>query len=149
MQCGPRPASSACFEVALREATHKAESANREILDLNATLEQQVLERTTALETARNELLKSNARFAIAADSAGIGIWEFDVVRNSLTWDDWIIAFTGRRAVPTLNRTRSGQTVCTPTTVCDAKRRSWPRYGVKANSTPNFASFDRTARSGM
>ncbi len=87
-------------EVALREATHKAESANREILDLNATLEQQVLERTTALETARNELLKSNARFAIAADSAGIGIWEFDVVRNSLTWDDWMYRIYGQTRRP-------------------------------------------------
>jgi len=77
-------------EEVLREATDRAERANREILDLNATLERQVRERTAALETARNELLKSNARFAIAADSAGIGIWEFDVVRNSLTWDDWM-----------------------------------------------------------
>ncbi len=83
-------------EEALREATYKAERANREILDLNATLERQVLERTAALETARNELLKSNERFAIAADSAGIGIWEFDVVRNSLTWDDWMYRIYGQ-----------------------------------------------------
>ena len=87
-------------EAALREATHDAERANRAMLDLNATLEQQVLERTTALESVRNELLKSNERFAIAADSAGIGIWEFDVVRNSLTWDDWMYRIYGRERRP-------------------------------------------------
>jgi PAS domain S-box-containing protein len=83
-------------EVALREATNKAERANREILELNASLEQQVLERTASLETVRNELLKSNERFAIAADSAGIGIWEFDVLHNALTWDDCMYRIYGQ-----------------------------------------------------
>jgi PAS domain S-box-containing protein len=87
-------------EEALREATHTAELANCKILDLNATLERQVHERTAALEAARNELLKSNERFTIAADSAGIGIWEFHVARNSLTWDDQMYRIYGeaRRA---------------------------------------------------
>jgi PAS domain S-box-containing protein len=83
-------------EDALREATDKAERANRQILDLNATLEQQVRERTAALEAARNELMQSNARYSIAADSAGIGIWEFDVARNSLIWDDWMYRIYGQ-----------------------------------------------------
>lgn len=87
-------------EEALREATHKAERANREVLDLNATLERQVIERTIALETARNELLISNERFAIAADSAGIGIWEFDVARGSVTWDDRMYRIYGQARRP-------------------------------------------------
>lgn len=88
------------YEETLREATHEAERANREILDLNASLEQQVLERTATLESARNQLRKSNERFTIAADSAGIGIWEFDVVRNSLTWDDWMYRIYGHARCP-------------------------------------------------
>jgi PAS domain S-box-containing protein len=75
-------------EETLRAAIQEAERANRAILDLNASLEQQVVERTATLEAARNQLRKSNERFAIAADSAGIGIWEFDVVSNSLAWDE-------------------------------------------------------------
>jgi PAS domain S-box-containing protein len=88
------------YEETLREAIHKAERANREILDLNASLEQKVLERTATLESARNQLRTANERFAIAADSAGIGIWEFDVVRNSLTWDDRMYRIYGHARRP-------------------------------------------------
>ncbi len=82
-------------EETLRAAIQEAERANRAILDLNASLEQQVVERTATLEAARNQLRKSNERFAIAADSAGIGIWEFDVVSNSLAWDEWMYRIHG------------------------------------------------------
>jgi len=82
-------------EETLRAAIEEAERANRAILELNATLEQQVLERTATLAAARDQLRKSNERFAIAADSAGIGIWEFDIVGNSLVWDDWMYRIHG------------------------------------------------------
>ena len=84
------------YEETLRDATHEAERANRAILDLNASLERQVFERTATVELARDQLRRSNERFAIAADSAGIGIWEFDVVRNWLTWDDWMYRIYGQ-----------------------------------------------------
>jgi len=83
------------YEETLRQATHQVERANREVLDLNASLERQVLERTATLESARDQLRRSNVRFTIAADAAGIGIWEFDVARNSLTWDDWMYRIYG------------------------------------------------------
>ena len=88
------------YEETLREAMHKAEQANRAILDLNASLERQILERTATVESARHQLLKSNERFAIAADAACIGIWEFDVVRNSLSWDDWMYRIYGHTRGP-------------------------------------------------
>jgi PAS domain S-box-containing protein len=90
------------YEETLREATHKAEQANREILDLNASLERQILERTATVESARHQLLKSNERFAIAADAACVGIWEFDVVRNSLSWDDWMYRIYGHTRGPNI-----------------------------------------------
>jgi PAS domain S-box-containing protein len=84
------------YESTLRAAIHEAERANRENLELNSRLELQVLERTATLESARDQLRRSNERFVIAADSAGIGIWEFDVVRNMLTWDDRMYRIYGR-----------------------------------------------------
>jgi PAS domain S-box-containing protein len=87
-------------EHALREATHKIEEAHRVILQLNARLEQQVQDRTTKLESARRELQEANQRFAIATDCAGIGIWEFDVVRHWLTWDDWMYRIYGHPRGP-------------------------------------------------
>jgi PAS domain S-box-containing protein len=87
-------------EHALREATHKVEQSHRMILELNARLEQQVLDRTTKLESARRELEEANQRFAIATDCAGIGIWEFDVARQSLTWDDWMYRIYGHARGP-------------------------------------------------
>jgi PAS domain S-box-containing protein len=88
------------YEETLREATQKAEQANREILLLNASLEQQVLERTATVESARRELQESNERFAIAADSAGIGVWEFTVASNSFKWDDWMYRIYGHTRGP-------------------------------------------------
>jgi len=57
-----------------------AKRVERQARDLNASLEQQVSERTA-------RLAQTNERFAIATDSAGIGVWEFDVVRDRLKWD--------------------------------------------------------------
>jgi PAS domain S-box-containing protein len=51
----------------------------------------------TPTKLAETELLRTNERMALAADSAGIGVWEFDVVGNSLTWDDWMYRLYGRR----------------------------------------------------
>ena len=49
-------------------------------------------------ERKRAELLAraSSERFALAADSAGIGVWDFDVVNGTLGWDDWMYRLYGR-----------------------------------------------------
>ena len=36
------------------------------------------------------ELQQTNERFAMAADAAGIGVWECDVQNRSLRWDAWM-----------------------------------------------------------
>jgi PAS domain S-box-containing protein len=56
--------------------------------------------RVSVLESARRELEEANQRFAIATDCAGIGIWEFDVARQSLTWDDWMYRIYGHARGP-------------------------------------------------
>ena len=40
-------------------------------------------------------LRETNERFAIAADAAAIGVWEFDVPTNTLVWDDWMYRLYG------------------------------------------------------
>jgi two-component system sensor histidine kinase/response regulator len=45
-------------------------------------------------------LQESNERFAIAADSAGIGVWEFTVASNSFKWDDWMYRIYGHTRGP-------------------------------------------------
>lgn len=44
----------------------------------------------TERKAAANELIESNQKMKLAADSAGIGVWELDLVTNELTWDDWM-----------------------------------------------------------
>jgi PAS domain S-box-containing protein len=42
----------------------------------------------TARKHVEAQLQETSTRFEIAADSAGIGVWEFDVTSNRLNWDD-------------------------------------------------------------
>ncbi|HEY6558843.1 MAG TPA: PAS domain S-box protein [Polyangiaceae bacterium] len=55
----------------------------------------------TAQTQARAELQQAKDRIAIAADGAGIGIWEWDVIADVLTWDEWMYRLYGQ---PTTNR---------------------------------------------
>jgi PAS domain S-box-containing protein len=48
-----------------------------------------------ALKVNEAQLQAGNERFAAAADSAGIGIWEFDVARGTLKWDEWMYRIYG------------------------------------------------------
>jgi PAS domain S-box-containing protein len=53
-------------------------------------LERQVLQRTA-------ELRKSEERFEIAADAGGIGIWDRNIEKNQLFWDDRMYTIYGVR----------------------------------------------------
>jgi diguanylate cyclase (GGDEF)-like protein/PAS domain S-box-containing protein len=48
---------------------------------------QRVAERS-ALQAVRD-------RLSLAADSGGIGIWDWDILRDSLSWDDWMYRLHG------------------------------------------------------
>jgi two-component system, sensor histidine kinase and response regulator len=40
-------------------------------------------------------LVAQNRRFSLAADSAGIGVWEYDIENETLKWDDWMFELYG------------------------------------------------------
>lgn len=61
----------------------EAERENGKVVKLVGAI-QDITER----KLAAAQLQETNARFALACDAAGIGVWEFDVAKNSLSWDD-------------------------------------------------------------
>jgi PAS domain S-box-containing protein len=44
---------------------------------------------------SEKQLIQLSERFAIATDSAGIGIWELDLISNTLVWDKWMYRLYG------------------------------------------------------
>jgi PAS domain S-box-containing protein len=53
------------------------------------------LQDITARKATEMQLLKAGERFALAADSAGIGVWDMDVASGTLTCDDWMYRIYG------------------------------------------------------
>jgi PAS domain S-box-containing protein len=45
----------------------------------------------------QSALQRTNERFSLAADSAGIGVWEYDLVTNMLAWDNRMFTLYGRK----------------------------------------------------
>ncbi len=69
------------------------EALSRKIMDgraVNLQLEDRVRERT-------EELHRLNERFSMAAQSAGVGVWEWEVRTNVLVWDDGMFRLYGIR----------------------------------------------------
>ncbi|WDE13182.1 response regulator [Thalassomonas haliotis] len=46
-------------------------------------------------ELSEQALKQANDRTSIATESAGIGIWEYDLVNDALMWDDWMLKLYG------------------------------------------------------
>jgi PAS domain S-box-containing protein len=63
---------------------------------MNATLEMRVAERTAELQQVNRALVQDHARFALAADAAGIGFWSTDILHNVTVWDDQMFRLYGR-----------------------------------------------------
>ena len=52
----------------------------------------------TAIKQTEEAIAKSNQRMKLAADAAGFGVWDLDLVTNHLEWDDWMFQFYGVQA---------------------------------------------------
>ena len=55
----------------------------------------------TPQKQAEQSLRELGQRFELAMDSAGIGVWEFDVLRHEMIWDDRMVALFGLGALDT------------------------------------------------
>ncbi len=49
----------------------------------------------TERKRAEEELKQLNERFVLATDSAKIGVWDLDLIENTLTWDDRMLQLYG------------------------------------------------------
>lgn len=58
-------------------------------------LEQKVKDRTRDLEESKNQFATLSERFMFATQSAKIGVWEFNVQDNTLTWDNQMYKLYG------------------------------------------------------
>ncbi|MEI7614041.1 MAG: response regulator [Betaproteobacteria bacterium] len=57
----------------------------------------EVQQREQEAETLGSEVALLNQRFSVAADSARLGVWDWQVVENRLVWDKWMYALYGIR----------------------------------------------------
>ena len=66
------------------------QSAKEALSQLNQELESKVAERTLALSNANQQL-------SLATDSAQIGIWDYDLAEDKISWSQWMYALYGVR----------------------------------------------------
>jgi PAS domain S-box-containing protein len=57
-----------------------------------------IFKEITARKRVEVQLQETSDRFSIAADSAGIGVWDFDAATNTLNWDDRMYRIYGLQA---------------------------------------------------
>ncbi|MFZ4395665.1 MAG: response regulator [Kiritimatiellia bacterium] len=96
-----------CFDgmaVAVQKHVQQLLHAENQLNQLNQELEERVRARTAELSAAvsslhqkTGEMDRLNERFELAANAAGIGIWDWDVPRNQLVWDDRMYRLYGIR----------------------------------------------------
>jgi diguanylate cyclase (GGDEF)-like protein/PAS domain S-box-containing protein len=75
---------------AAAEARRLADAAD------NAKLEALVAERTANLQASQEQAKGLAERFGLAADAAGIGVWDWDLNSNRLLWDEQTYELYGR-----------------------------------------------------
>lgn len=91
----PRPSALIRTNVELQRVIGERSRAEQELLHVNETLERRVADRTAELKTLNHSLMLDKAYFEIAADTAGLGFWTFDVAVNSLHWDERMFRLYG------------------------------------------------------
>lgn len=69
--------------------------ANKELQKANEILEERILMRTGELREKNYELKQSKAQIDLAIESAGLGIWEWDLLQENLHFSEQIVASGG------------------------------------------------------
>jgi PAS domain S-box-containing protein len=92
----PSPSALQAANVDLAREVLERKRAEQNVLQINASLEARVAERTQQLAAANQTLTKINARFAIASEAAGLGFWDFDLASDTFEWDNSMFQLYGR-----------------------------------------------------
>ena len=71
-------------QAALESALQETETANREKTEILAHLEEMVRARTAELDVVNEQLRINEERYALALDAANDGLWDWDLVTNSV-----------------------------------------------------------------
>ena len=80
------------------EIDRKVKEQTSDIIKNKEDLDKQRVAILNILEDVQNEKIQSDKiskRLNLATNSAKIGVWEFDVVKNTLTWDDQMYKLYG------------------------------------------------------
>jgi PAS domain S-box-containing protein len=91
----PSPSALMRTNLELQRVIGERTRAEEGLRQANETLERRVADRTEELKTLNQSLTLDKARFEIAADTAGLGFWTFDVAANSLLWDERMFSLYG------------------------------------------------------
>ena len=87
----------------------------------NVTLEARAVEGTAQSEALNRALRRDNARFALAANAAGLGFWSLDSTTSTFDWDDRMFRLYGRGGHRHVTRLlRNGWISCTQKTALGA-----------------------------
>jgi PAS domain S-box-containing protein len=96
-----RSAIAAAYAVALAAAIIAYALNNRRFRQLQAAIDSQRLQSAVERSRVEAQLKETDERFKIAADSAGIGVWDLDVITGHVTWNEWMYRIYGLdQAVP-------------------------------------------------
>ena len=92
----PSPAALQRVNAELAREVAERRRAEEQLRLVNESLERRVADRTAQLGELTLALIQENARFALAADAAGLGFWRFDIETQGLLWDETMFRLYGR-----------------------------------------------------
>ena len=92
----PTPSALQAANDDLAREVLERKRAEQGVLEVNASLEARITERTEQLAMANKKLTQINARFVIASEAAGLGFWDFDLASDTFEWDTSMFQLYGR-----------------------------------------------------